>query len=107
MNGNRPFQAKQDALESGKGTSLPWYFNLYRKRSGTEDVETTATDWDVIHFNWGLWDICRPLWQSISGIAGSPGSPLTPTFGFAQGDPRGHCLRGSKRGCSLAVGREK
>ena len=42
MVGNRPFQAKQDALDSGKGTSLPWYFNLYRKRSGTEDVETTA-----------------------------------------------------------------
>ena len=42
MVGNRPFQAKQDALDSGKGTSLPWYFNLYRKRSGAEDVETTA-----------------------------------------------------------------
>jgi hypothetical protein len=42
MVGNRPFQAKQDDLDSGKGTSLPWYFNLYRKRSGTEDVETTA-----------------------------------------------------------------
>jgi hypothetical protein len=40
--GSRPFQAKQSALDSGKGTSLPWYFNLYRKRSGTEDVETTA-----------------------------------------------------------------
>ena len=40
--GNRPFQAKQDGLDSGKGTSLPWYFNLYRKRSGTEDVETAA-----------------------------------------------------------------
>ena len=42
MVGNRPFQAKQDDLDSGKGTSLPWYFNLYRKRSGTEDGETTA-----------------------------------------------------------------
>jgi hypothetical protein len=42
MIGNRPFQAKQDDLDSGKGTSLPWYFNLYRRRSGTEDVETTA-----------------------------------------------------------------
>lgn len=40
--GNRPFQAKQRDLDSGKGTSLPWYFNLYRKRSGTDDVETTA-----------------------------------------------------------------
>jgi hypothetical protein len=40
--GSRPFQAKQSALDSGKGTCLPWYFNLYRKRSGTEDVETTA-----------------------------------------------------------------
>ena len=40
--GSRPFQAKQSALDSGKGTSLPWYFNLYRKRSGTNDVETTA-----------------------------------------------------------------
>ena len=42
MVGTRPFQAKQDDLDSGKGTSLPWYFNLYRKRSGTEDMETTA-----------------------------------------------------------------
>ena len=42
MIGSRPFQAKQTALDSGKGTSLPWYFNLFRKRSGTEDVETTA-----------------------------------------------------------------
>jgi hypothetical protein len=40
--GSQPFQAKADALASGKGTSLPWYFNLYRKRSGTDDVETTA-----------------------------------------------------------------
>lgn len=40
--GNQPFQAKQRALESGKGTSLPWYFNLYRKRAGTKDVETTS-----------------------------------------------------------------
>ena len=40
--GTRPFQAKQRDLDSGKGTSLLWYFNLYRKRSGTEDSETTA-----------------------------------------------------------------
>ncbi|MFT4691052.1 MAG: hypothetical protein ACJASX_001847 [Limisphaerales bacterium] len=40
--GTRPFQSKQDTLKSGKGTSLPWYFNLYRKRAGSEDEETTA-----------------------------------------------------------------
>lgn len=40
--GNQPFQAKADALATGKGTSLPWYFNLYRKRTGTDDKETTA-----------------------------------------------------------------
>jgi len=42
MVGNRPFQARQNDLDSGKGTSLPWYFNLFRKRAGTEDGETTA-----------------------------------------------------------------
>ena len=42
MVGTRPFQAIQRDLDSGKGTGLFWYFNLYRKRSGTEDVETTA-----------------------------------------------------------------
>lgn len=42
MIGSRPFQSKQEALDSGKGTSLPWYFNLYRKRSGTKAAETTA-----------------------------------------------------------------
>ncbi len=30
------------ALESGKGTSLPWYFNLYRKRAGADEAETTS-----------------------------------------------------------------
>ncbi len=40
--GNRPFQSKQEALDSGKGTSLPWYFNLYRKRAGSGEVEATA-----------------------------------------------------------------
>jgi len=40
--GNKPFRAKSDALATGKGTSLPWYFNLYRKRAGTDDKETTA-----------------------------------------------------------------
>ena len=40
--GVRPFESKADALKSGKGSSLPWYFNLFRKRSGTESVETSA-----------------------------------------------------------------
>lgn len=40
--GSRPFKAKSDDLATGKGTSLPWHFNLFRKRAGTEDVETTA-----------------------------------------------------------------
>jgi hypothetical protein len=42
MTGNRPFKAKTEDLASGKGTSLPWHFNLFRKRAGTEDCETTA-----------------------------------------------------------------
>ena len=40
--GSQPFKAKAEALATGKGTSLPWYFNLFRKRSGKEEVETTA-----------------------------------------------------------------
>lgn len=40
--GSRPFQSKKEALESGKGTSLPWYFNLYRKRAGADEAETTS-----------------------------------------------------------------
>ncbi|MDB4459105.1 DUF4838 domain-containing protein [bacterium] len=40
--GSRPFQSKRAALESGKGTSLPWYFNLYRKRAGADEAETTS-----------------------------------------------------------------
>jgi hypothetical protein len=40
--GTRPFAAKQASLDSGKGTSLFWYFNLYRKRAGAKAVETTA-----------------------------------------------------------------
>ncbi|MCP4785873.1 MAG: hypothetical protein GY903_07800 [Fuerstiella sp.] len=40
--GNRPFKAKSEALATGKGTSLLWYFNLLRKRSGTDEVETTS-----------------------------------------------------------------
>ena len=40
--GSRPFKSRQADLDSGKGTSLPWHFNLYRKRAGTKDPETTA-----------------------------------------------------------------
>jgi len=40
--GTRPFAAKQASLDSGKGTSLFWYFNLHRKRAGAKAVETTA-----------------------------------------------------------------
>ncbi|MDF1823620.1 MAG: DUF4838 domain-containing protein [Verrucomicrobiales bacterium] len=40
--GSRPFQSKADALASGKGTSLPWHFNLFRKRAGSEDGEASA-----------------------------------------------------------------
>ena len=40
--GARPFEAKADAVKSGKGSSLPWYFNLFRKRSGTDEVETSS-----------------------------------------------------------------
>lgn len=40
--GSRPFQSKREAIESGKGTSLPWYFNLYRKRAGTDETESTS-----------------------------------------------------------------
>ncbi|MCB1065931.1 MAG: DUF4838 domain-containing protein [Verrucomicrobiae bacterium] len=40
--GSQPFQSKREDLESGKGTSLPWYFNLYRKRGGDEKEETTS-----------------------------------------------------------------
>ena len=40
--GNQPFEAKAEVLATGKGTSLPWYFNLFRKRSGTDEVETTS-----------------------------------------------------------------
>ena len=40
--GVRPFDAKAKARESGKGTSLPWYFNLFRKRAGTTTGETSS-----------------------------------------------------------------
>ncbi len=40
--GSQPFQSKAEAIASGKGTSLPWYFNLYRKRAGTEGEEMSS-----------------------------------------------------------------
>jgi hypothetical protein len=40
--GSRPFMSKPDALQSGKGTGLPWYFNLYRNRAGAPGVEITS-----------------------------------------------------------------
>ena len=40
--GSQPFQSRQRDLDSGKGTSLPWYFNLFRKRAGSEDGEVTS-----------------------------------------------------------------
>ena len=40
--GSKPFQSSPKAFASGKGTSLPWYFNLYRKRGGTEGEEMSS-----------------------------------------------------------------
>ena len=40
--GSMPFKSRADVLASGKGTSLPWYFNLFRKRAGSPDEETSA-----------------------------------------------------------------
>jgi hypothetical protein len=40
--GSRPFQSTPKALASGKGTSLPWFFNLYRKTGSGEEAETTS-----------------------------------------------------------------
>ncbi len=40
--GSRPFKSKDKALHSGKGTNLPWHFNLFRKRAGSEDEEITS-----------------------------------------------------------------
>jgi hypothetical protein len=45
----------------------------------------------------------RPLWQSISKMTASPGSPSIPTCGFAQSESRGHLRRGSIRGCLFAL----
>lgn len=51
--GSRPFRSRQKDIESGKGTSLPWYFNLVRKRSGEEGEVTTfsplATDDNTVY----------------------------------------------------------
>jgi hypothetical protein len=38
--GSKPFKAKERNV--GKGANLPWYFNLFRSRKGTEDGETSA-----------------------------------------------------------------
>ncbi|HBJ87181.1 MAG TPA: hypothetical protein DDZ88_25645 [Verrucomicrobiales bacterium] len=40
--GSMPFKSRAEVLASGKGTSLPWYFNLFRKRAGSPDEESTA-----------------------------------------------------------------
>ena len=40
--GSRPFKSRGDAIKSGKGSSLPWYFNLFRKREGSKAVETSS-----------------------------------------------------------------
>jgi hypothetical protein len=40
--GSRPFDSGAKEPGSAKGSSLPWYFNLFRKRSGTEEVETSS-----------------------------------------------------------------
>ena len=37
-----PVKAKAKAIATGKGTSLPWYFNLFSKRSGIKEVETSS-----------------------------------------------------------------
>jgi hypothetical protein len=40
--GSQPFESKQKDLATGKGRSLPWHFNLYRNRAGTDAAEKTA-----------------------------------------------------------------
>lgn len=40
--GSRPFQSKARTSSSSKGSSLPWFFNLFRKRAGTDEVETSS-----------------------------------------------------------------
>jgi hypothetical protein len=42
---------------------------------------------------------CRRLpWKVISHVSRTPGLPLTSVTGFAQGELRGQCVRGSNRG---------
>jgi hypothetical protein len=38
--GGKPFKAKE--RNAGKGANLPWHFNLFRNRAGSEDGETSA-----------------------------------------------------------------
>ena len=40
--GSMPFQSKLRDIDSGKGTSLLCYFNLFRNRTGSEDGEVTS-----------------------------------------------------------------
>lgn len=40
--GSMPFDSSARNQGSSKGSSLPWYFNLFRKRSGTNEVETSS-----------------------------------------------------------------
>ena len=44
----------------------------------------------------------RPAWNVTSISTRAPGLPRTSAHGFAQGEPRGHRDRGSKRGLRLA-----
>ncbi len=40
--GSMPFKSSARNAGSAKDISLPWYFNLFRKRTGSPDEETTA-----------------------------------------------------------------
>ena len=44
----------------------------------------------------------RPAWNVTSIVSFAPGLPRTKAHGFAHVEPRGHLLRGSKRGRRLA-----
>jgi hypothetical protein len=48
-----------------------------------------------------------PPWSSTSRAKRPPGCPATSTRGLAQGDPRGQCARGSRRGRRCAGKRLK
>ncbi|MEM7599850.1 MAG: DUF4838 domain-containing protein [Verrucomicrobiota bacterium] len=55
--GSRPFESRQRDLDSGKGTTLPWYFNLVRQRGGSEgDVSSFTLLGD------GETDFSNPIW---------------------------------------------